>query len=139
MNAKEYLKQLTKLNTLINDKIAERQLWLDIALSVTPSVGGERVQYSGSQQKMANAVSRCVDIEREIDRAIDELYGKRQEIIRQLEKLPEKEYDVLHKRYVQGMYLADIAESRGQAYNTVAGIQTNGIKMLEIILNNKEN
>lgn len=134
MTAQEYLKQIKKLDTLINNKIAERQQWLDIALSITPNMSGDRVQSSGSQQKMADAINHYVDIGREIDRAVDELHDKKQSIISVLEELPELEYDVLHKHYVQYMPLAEIAELRGRSESRMKVVHTNALRLLETLI-----
>ena len=45
----------------------ERQRWKSIALSITPNASGDRVQSSGSQQKMADAIHRYIDMDKEID------------------------------------------------------------------------
>lgn len=111
MNAKEYLNQLVKLDTIIQNKMVEKEQWLDIALGVTS--GGksilverngkselhnmERVQSSGSQQKMADAIDRFVDLEREINQLVDGLIDMKREIVRTIELLNATEYDVLHK------------------------------------------
>lgn len=100
MQAKAYLEQLEKLDNLIENKLAEQMQWKAMALSVTAHTDGVRVQSSGSQQKMADAIDRYLDIEREINDCIDELKEKKQEIIGVIEQLNAIEYNVLHKRYV---------------------------------------
>lgn len=108
MTAKEYLLQVKKLDMMISNKLAEVEHWKSIATSTTISGDGERVQSSGSQQKMADAVARYMDIEREINAAIDKLVERRQEIIKTIEQLPPIEYDMLHKVYVQFRTLEDV-------------------------------
>ena len=63
MKAKDFLKQLKKLDAMITNKLIEREQWKSIATGSTGVSDGERVQSSGSQQKMADAVARYIDIE----------------------------------------------------------------------------
>ena len=70
MKAKDYLQQVQKIDVIIKNKIIEKEQWMSMATSTTASSDGERVQSSGSQQKMADAVVRYVELEADIDRHI---------------------------------------------------------------------
>ena len=103
MRAKDYLKQLQKLNRMIENKLMEKEQWKTIACGISAPTApetGVRVQTSGSQQKMEDAVARYVDMDAEIDQAIDSLVDTRAEIISVIEQLPPTQYDLLHKAYV---------------------------------------
>lgn len=97
MEAKKFLRQIEKLDRIIENKMIEKAQWESIAEGTTANSENERVQSSGSQQKMADAVNKYVDIEREIAEAVE----KRQDIIKTIERLSANEYDLLHKVYVQ--------------------------------------
>ena len=86
LDAKKYLKRVEKIDFMIQNKISELKQWKTIALSVTGRADGQRVQSSGSNQKMANAVEKCIDIENEINLLIDKLYNEKQEVIGIIEK-----------------------------------------------------
>ena len=75
-SAKEFLRQARKIETIIRNKSAEREKWLEIAAAVTTNPDGDRVKSSGNQQKMASAVERYADIDREIEEKIEQLGGK---------------------------------------------------------------
>lgn len=137
MTAKEYLLQVKKLDMMISNKLQEVEHWKCIATSTTTSGDGERVQASGSQQKMADAVARYMDIERDINAAIDELVDRRQEIIDTIEKLPTIEYDILHKVYIQGQDFNVVADGYGKSYSWVATIHGRGLKRVQNIINNR--
>ena len=107
--AKAFLSQISLVNMRIQNKEAEKKQWRDIALGITSRTDGERVQSSGSQQKMAKAIDKYIDLEREIDAEIDRLVDTKREIVAVIEKLKPVEYDVLHKRYIQEMSFAEIA------------------------------
>jgi uncharacterized protein YfbU (UPF0304 family) len=140
--AQIFLEQVEKLDALIRNKLIEKKQWKDIALGITASMDGERVQSSGAKSKMANAVERCVDIESEIDRLIDELVDTKKEVIHVIERLDNAvEYDVLHRRYIQHQDLQEIADHYGYEYGwatTTHGRALKGVKdILERRLNEK--
>lgn len=151
MKAQEYLKQVEKLNVLINNKIAEKAQWKDIALGVTSGVQSitievkgkkelhnmEKVQSSGSQSKLADAIARCVDIEAEIDRLVGKLIDLKQEIIKTIEQLNATEYDVLHKRYIQGMTFDEIGAAKRKSKSWATTVHGRALQSLQRILDER--
>ena len=138
MKAKEYLMQVSKIDRMITNKIQEVKQWKDIALSSTVSSDGDRVQASGSQQRMADAVGRYVDIEKEINADIDRLVDVKREVIKTIEMLPEAEYDLLHMIYIQGMDLIAAAESEGKTYTWATTTHGRALSHLQKILDERE-
>lgn len=135
MDAKSFLQQVEMLDAKITNKLIERQQWKDIALGITASVGGERVQSSGSQQKMADAVIKCVDMENEIDNLIDELIHTKKKVIFTIEKLySPTEYKILHLRYIQGVGLTDIANNMNKEYSWVTTTHGRALKNVQKLL-----
>ena len=135
MDAKSYLREVERLDVRIQNKLIERQQWKDIAFGITASVGGERVQTSGSQQKMADAVVKCVDMEEEINALVDSLIETKKDVIATIEQLDNPtEYDILHKRYIQFMPLKEIAERYGREYNTITTAHGRALKNVQMIL-----
>lgn len=134
MKAKEYLQQAEAMNTVINNKMAEKAQWKDIALGITSHSEGERVQASGSKQKMADAISKCVDIEAEIDRLIDRLIDLKREIISTIEQLNATEYDVLHKRYIQGMQFDEIGAAKNKSKSWATTVHGRALQNVQKIL-----
>lgn len=139
MKAKDYLKQIEKLDTLIQNKLAEKARWKDIALGITTSTEGERVQSSGSQQKMADAINRCIDIEREIDSFVDSMVDLKKEIIQTIEQLNPTEYDVLHKRYIQNMTFDEVAEAKRKSKSWATTVHGRALQSVQRILDDREN
>lgn len=134
MKAKAFLEQLAKLNKLIENKMIEQQQWKSIAVGSGQGTDSERVQSSGNPQKMADAVARYIDIEREIDAAIDKYVNKRNHIISVIEQLPVTEYDILHKVYVQGVPLDEVAVAFGKSYSWVTSKHGRALKAVQDIL-----
>ena len=138
MKAQDYLKQLKKLDTIIKNKLIEQSQWKDIALGVTSHSDGERVQSSGSKQKMADAVDRCVDMEDEINGLIDRLIDLKREIISTIEQLNATEYDVLHKLYIQNMDYYDVAAAYGKSYSWATTVHGRALQHVQRILDERE-
>lgn len=138
MDAKKYLQQVSKLNKLIENKMIELAQWKAMATSTGTFSDGERVQSSGSQQKMAEAVGRYVDIERELDACIDRYIDKKNEVILMIEQLPPVEYDVLHKIYIQDKQLAEVAAIYDRAYSWATTVHGRALKMVQDVLDGKE-
>ena len=138
MNAKEYLQQISDIDEDIANKVAERDNWKKIlhgnATNTTAAIGGERVQSSGSKQKLADAVDKYVDIERRINDRIDELIAKKQEIVDTIDGLPFKYRDLLHKLYVQGYELQEVADMKRKSYSNITTLHGHAISALQKLL-----
>ncbi len=137
--AQEYLEQVDKLNALIENKMAEVAQWRSIALGITAHSEGERVQSSGGQQKMADAINRVVDLQAEINSMIDFLIDLKQEIIETIEQLNATEYDVLHKRYIQGMTFDEIGAVKDKSKSWATTVHGRALQNLNKILDDREN
>lgn len=141
-DVKSFLKRLEKLDRLIENKLIEKRQWMDMATGTTSVMGGERVQSSGSQQKMADAVSRYVDMETEIDACIDKLVDAKKQVLEVIEQLDVAEYDILHKVYVQYIPLYEVGELCGKTYSWATTVHGRALKNVQQILegrNNEEN
>lgn len=137
-DAKKYLLQVKKIDLRIKNKLIERQQWKEIAESITANMDGERVQSSGSQEKMADAINKCIDMEAEIDALIDELIHTKREVITTIEQLESPtEYDLLHKRYIQFIELKDIAVIYDKDYTTITTTHGRALQNVQDILDEK--
>lgn len=140
--------QIERLNTTIQTKTTEKEQWRSIALGIT--AGGqstlvevkgkyelqnmEKVQSSGSQSKMADAVVRCVDIEREITALIDELINTKHEIAETLRKLKPKHYYVLFARYVEGKRYKEIGAEKDKSISWAKTVHREALRSLQKVL-----
>lgn len=148
MKAKEFLRQIQKADRMIENKLIEKEQWKSVALGTTAhiqtaKIGGvvqglDRVQQSGSQNKMADAVERYIDIETEIDEYIDKLAELKKDVISVIEQLDIVEYDLLHKVYVQGIELYDVTNYYDKSYSWVTTIHGRAINNVQKILDKRE-
>ena len=134
MDAVEFLKRIEKIDRIIENKIAELEHFRDLTQKVTASYGGDRVQASMIQQKMAYAVGRCVDIEREIADAVETLQNDRREIMAVIEQLDARQYNLLFKIYVERLPLIDAAAACGMDYRTAIRTMTAALDNVQRII-----
>lgn len=136
--AQEYLQRIKKLDILIENKMQERERWRSVAFNTSSAWGGERVQSAGNPQKMASAIDNYLDIESEISRDLAQKIAARKEIIDTIETLPPREYDVLHKIYVQYLTLQDFAALNDKTYRWASGVHGQALLSVQKILNERE-
>ena len=122
MSAKEYLKDLKRLDTMINQKIKE----LDDLKALREGVGGldyskDRVQTSMlGDASFVNSTLRIIELEQEINNEIDKFVDKKHTIINQIHTLNDsKHIEILHKRYVEFKSFELIAVEMSYAYDYV--------------------
>ena len=122
MKAKEYLQQLQRLDTVINQKIKELE-GLRAALFNIGSIdySKERVQSSPSGgAPFVSLTGRILDLEAEIDREIDCFVNKKHQIINQIQGLSNATHiQVLFKRYVEFKRLEVVAVEMGYTYGYI--------------------
>lgn len=134
IDAKGYLLRLKKLDKIINNKLIEKVQWEALATSTTSRLSPDKVQSSGSQSKMADAVIKYVDLENEINKLIDSYIKAKTEAIAMIEKLNAVEYDVLHKFYIQGKDFYSIADDYERTYSWATSKHGTALKNLQKIL-----
>lgn len=137
MKAKDYLQQVQKIDVIIKNKIIEKEQWMSMATSTTASSDGERVQSSGSQQKMADAVVRYVELEADIDRHINSLIDTKKDVIEVIEQLPAIEYDILHRVYIQYKDLNDVAAEYGKTYSWITTVHGRALQHVQDVLDER--
>lgn len=139
MKAQEFLKQYEKQQTIIASCWEEVAKWKDIALSVTGSTEGERVQSSGSKQKMADAVISYSDIQADIKQRIEEAKEIQNEIVRKIAQLKESEYYVLHSIYILGKQFKEVAASKNKSVSWATSLHGTALANLQQILDAENN
>jgi DNA-directed RNA polymerase specialized sigma24 family protein len=109
-------------------------MWVGIAESTTCGYG-ERVQTSSDGQRTPNAVTRYLDIEKEIK----SLEAEQKRFIGYIERLPVNYYDILHKIYVQNMTPKQVQLATGSHYSTITSAHSRAKKSLKELIEGEEN
>lgn len=133
--AREYLRQVRLYDIHINNKLEEKARLEALALKITSSWSSEHVSGSGNQDKMGDAVSKIVDMEREIDKAVDAFIDKKNEVIAVLEQIQiPDQLELLYKVYIQYETLEQVACEMNMSYRNACYIHGRALQTVEGIL-----
>lgn len=143
MKAKEYLQQLKRLDTMINQKNQELgDLRLRAKCAGSVNYSQERVQTSPTGEgAFAKLVEKILDLESEINIEIDVFIDKKHAIINQIQSLQNTDYTkLLYKRYVEYKSLERICVEMGFSYNYIKHLHGYALQNFqEKILNSTPN
>lgn len=117
MTTEKYLMQAVRLERMIKNKINEMARYQDLITSISVKNESEKVQTSGSKDKIGEFASRIIDMQKEIQT----MTTKRDTIINQIECIENPDhYQVLYSKYIDGVYLNEIKDiihcSKTQVY-----------------------
>ena len=121
MKAIGYLKQIKVMDAKINSDIEELAQLEALATKTTSVLGGERVQSSGSQQKMADCVAKIVDLREQINAEIDRFIDYKQEARELISDCEAECITLISKRYFQFKTWESIAVDMNFTYQWVSG------------------
>lgn len=132
MVIKERMQQLNIANRMIENKQEEIQRLHDLATRITISAENERVQASGSNDKMADIICSATDLEAELEKDISGLIKLRKEIMQEIDALGNIDMiDLMYKRYFQCKKWELIAEELHMSYRNVIRLHAKALKKLE--------
>lgn len=132
MSVKERMQQINIANRMIENKQEEIQRLHDLATRVTTSVENERVQSSGSDDKMADIICSATDLEAQLEKDISDFIKLRREIMNEIDALDNIDMiDIMYKRYFQCKKWELIAEELNMSYRNVIRLHGKALKKLE--------
>ena len=109
------------MDAKINADVEELASLEALATRTTSVLGGERVQSSGSQQKMADCVAKIVDMKTRINEEIDKFIDYKQEARELLSECESECITLISKRYFQYKTWEEIAVDMNFTYQWVSG------------------
>ena len=131
MNVKEYLAQIDKIFIQIANVLEKINRWKDIANNTSACMSGERVQSSGNRGATENAICTYMDMERE---SLAELNRRKEQIFNTLKRLPQDEYYIISKIYVQKQSLKAISIEKKRSYSWATTTHKKALNNLQKIL-----
>lgn len=137
MKAKEYLSQLKEMNIEIENKMLEKEMWEHIAKGTSANINGERVQRSGSGDKMERASIEAMEIEKQINGLSHAYADKKKEIERIIKKIPCEECSFLYKHYFANIRLKEIAAMKGNGYSWATTMHKKSLASVQKILDRR--
>ena len=100
------------------------------ATSLSAPLGGDRVQTSGTTDRVGRIVAEIADAELEMDREIQHLAQLRLEAIQMVEGLPDPDQSVMRLRYIVGAQWETIADEVGYTERNCYFIHNRAMKTL---------
>lgn len=132
MTTKQYLNQIDRINRMINNKLAEIYQLKTMVCSISVSANGDKVQSSSDKDKLGSAVAKIVDLENEINKAIDIYADKKERIVAQIDSVKDiMEYQVLFSRYIEHKTFEQIAEDNDYSVRQILRIHGNALVEFE--------
>lgn len=138
-NAKEYLSQIRRYDTMIDSMLDEVDSLYAMVTRITPVLKDDVVSGSGQQDKMGNAIAKIVDLKERINRDIDNLVDMKQEASTLLAKVSNPDhFKVLHKRYILYETFEQIALDMNYSYRWICKLHGRALQAFGKILQEEE-
>lgn len=137
MLAKEFLNQIPRIYTMIENKMREVEMLRNRATDVSIDMYESKIQATRNNHKMEMIIDSYTDMEQELLQDIQLLKERKKEVISVIEQLPIKEYDFLHKVYVQNIPLYNVAATSGFSYSWATTMHNRALKSVQNILDEK--
>ena len=137
MDARQYLSQLKRLRSMIENKRAEIEQWKAVAYGITPQSNGERVQSMGKPDKMATAVCNYATIEAEMEEQIARYGEIMLDVIGVIEQLEDPFYSIIHKHYIENKKFEQISEEVNYSYQYTTEMHRTALGMVQRIIDKR--
>ena len=141
MKAINYLKQIKMMDAKIDSDILEIAQLETLATKTTSVMGGERVQSSGSQEKMADCVVKIVDMKEHLQKEIDRFIDYKNDARKMMAESCDADCcRLLYKRYFQDSTWEQIAVEMEFTYQWVSGgLHQRALAQLQKALDERKN
>ena len=132
MDTKQYLNQISRLDRMINNKLAEISQLRELAMSVSAVKNEERVQNTPNFDKIGTAYCKIEEMEEKLDKLIDEFVDKKNLIISQIDKIEnETYYEILFARYIEKKTFEKIADEMTYSWRQVIRLHGRALQEFE--------
>lgn len=132
MDTKTYLSQISRLDKMIKNKLAEIMQFKELAYGLSAMKNEERVQTSDNFDKIGNLLSRVEEMENKLDEMIDDFVDKKSIIISQIDKMEnEVYYEVLFLKYVEKKKFEQIACEMDYSWRQIIRIHGKALQEFE--------
>lgn len=133
MTAREYLSEVQRLQTIIEQK-QERIKEIRESVSTVRAVRFDLEKVQGGRQtdKIGEAVAKIVDLEKEVENDIVSLMYRQHEITNQIHRVDNLNYmKILFKRYIEGKDFQTVTNEIPLTYEYVLNMHGKALKAFE--------
>ena len=130
MDTKQYLRQISRLDKMIKNKIIELYQLKELYTSISAIKNDEIVQTTPNFDKIGTAYSKICEKEKELDEIIDLYVDKKSVIISQIDQMDDETYyEILFSRYIERKTFEKIADEMSYSWRQI--IRLHGIALKE--------
>lgn len=130
MDTKQYLRQISRLEKMIKNKIVELYQLKELYTSISAIKSDENVQTTPNFDKIGTAYAKICEKEQELDEITDLYIDKKSIIISQIDQMDdETHYEILFSRYVERKTFEKIADEMSYSWRQI--IRLHGIALKE--------
>lgn len=138
-DAKRFLQQVKLYDSKINSLLEELDNLKAMTLKITTTLKQDVVSSGGNQDKIGDAVAKIIDLEAEINAAIDGFVNKKRAVNDVLDRLHDPDqYAVLYKRYILYKRWEQIACDMSMTYRNVLYVHGRALQMVDAIMKGTE-
>ena len=132
MDTKQYLQQISRLDRMINNKLAEISQLRELAMSVSAVKNEERVQTTPNFDNIGTAYCKIAEMEEKLDKLIDEYVDKKNLIISQIDGIEnETYYEILFARYIEKKTFEKIADEMNYSFRNTTRLHGRALREFE--------
>jgi hypothetical protein len=132
MTTKEYLSQISRLDRMIKNKLSEISQLRELSCGIAAVKSGERVQTMPNIDKIGTSYAKIDEMERNLDRVIDEYIDKKNEIISQIESMEdERYYNLLFSKYIEKNTFEQIASEMHYSFRNTTRMHGKALMAFE--------
>jgi len=133
MSTKEYLSQAYRLDRRINSKLEQVASLNDLATKCTSTLSDMPRDPNRATSMMADAVTKIVDLQAEINRDIDRLVDLKRDMVRAIKSVNNTEYQtILELRYLCFKTWEQIAVDMGYNVRHVYRLHDEAVESLTL-------
>lgn len=131
-STKEYLKQVSKINRIINNRLIELAQLKKMSYGIPAIQNKERIDKTKESDKIGNVCIKIEEMEEQINKLIDHYVDRKQKIISQIEEIEnELSYHILYSIYILGKSIEEISVETPISYRHAARIHKRALKEFE--------
>lgn len=132
MTTKDYLNQISRLNRMINNKLAEVSQLRELSHSISAVKNEERVMSSSDPDKIGSTYAKIDEMEHNLDNMIDEYIEKKDLIIGQIDGIENGDcYNILFSRYIEKKTFEVIATEMKYSWRQIIRLHGKALKAFE--------
>lgn len=137
--AKDFLNSVRTLEKRIETKIEQKQRLHELATKITPSYRDDGAQAGGYGDKVGNAATKIIDLEREIESDIAECVDRHKEAMNLLDRMKNPEHiEVLNLRWFHGLTFPEIAQRMGKSERWACNLHGYALQELDKLLKHED-